>query len=311
MNKEIAIIMGYNAAGKSTLVEDFVARGYKRFNRDIAGGNLDQLASQVDVALSFGATNIVLDNTYPTVKSRASILKVGKDNKIPVKCIHLTTSFEDAQLNACLRMVRKTGKLLQPEDFKSVKDPNLFPPVALFNYRKEYQKPTTSEGFASIEEVQFVRKWDAKYKNKALILDYDGTLRLSTGEQKFPIELSDIKMLPGRTEKLKEYQNRGYILLGASNQSGIARGTPRAKVIACFEETNKRLGLNIEYQFCEHRIPPVSCYCRKPYPGMGALFIEKYSLNPSSCIMVGDMTSDETFAERCGFKYQHADNFFR
>ncbi len=312
MNKEIVIIMGYNAAGKSTLVEDFVKRGYKRFNRDTIGGNLDGLAAQVDEAVKKSPFCIVLDNTYPTVKSRASIIKVGKDNKVPVKCIHLTTSFEDAQLNACLRMIRKTGKLLQPEDFKLVKnDPNLFPPVALFNYRKEYQKPTLTEGFESIHEEKFVRSWSPEYKNKALILDYDGTLRLSTGEQKFPIELKDIQMLDGRVDVLKDYQKRGYVLVGASNQSGIARGVPEKKIIECFEETNRRLGLKIDYLYCSHRIPPVSCYCRKPHPGMGAWFIEKYKLNPAECIMIGDMTSDKTFAERCGFQYQDANEFFK
>jgi phosphoglycolate phosphatase-like HAD superfamily hydrolase len=43
---------------------------------------------------------------------------------------------------------------------------------------------------------------------------------------------------------------------------------------------------------------------------MSALFIEKYKLLPSECIMVGDMTTDETFAIRSGFKFVHADKFF-
>jgi len=307
---EIVIIMGYNAAGKSTLVESYVKKGYTRFNRDAAGGTMEGLHTAVDQYLQKANTQAVLDNTYPTVKSRASVIAIGKKYGVPVRCVHLTTSFEDAQLNACLRMVKKTGRLLQPDDFKSVKDPNLFPPVALFHYRKEFQEPTKAEGFSSIEKVPFVRVWGPEYKNKAVIVDYDGTLRLSTGKQKYPIELGDIQMLPGREKVLRNYKSEGYILLGASNQSGIARGTPHEKVVACFEETNRRLGMRIEYQFCPHRIPPVSCYCRKPHTGMSALFIEKHKLLPSECIMVGDMTSDKTFAERSGFKFIHADTFF-
>lgn len=311
MTNELVIIMGYNAAGKSTLVQDFVSKGYHRLCRDVEGGNLDGLAVKADSLLKKNTKSIVLDNTYPTIKSRESIIKVAKDNKVPIRCILLNTSFEDAQLNACLRMIRKTGKLLHPADFKATNDPNLFPPVALFAYRKEFEKPTLAEGFAIIIEQEFKRVWDKEYVNKALIVDYDGTLRLSTGAQKFPIELSDIQMLPGRTEKLKEYEKNGYILLGASNQSGVAKGVPQEKIVACFEETNRRLGVNIHYEFCPHRIPPVSCYCRKPHVGMGALFIEKYKLNPSECIMVGDMTTDQTFAERCGFQYVDANEFFK
>lgn len=311
MVKEIVIVMGYNAAGKSTYVEQFVLRNYHRLNRDIEGGTLDALAVKADHLIKGGVNTLVLDNTYPTVESRASIIKVAKDNNIPIRCLWLTTSFEDAQLNACLRMVKLTGKLLQPEDFKKINNPNLFPPVALFNYRKVFEKPTTKEGFSGVTTVEFVRTWGAEYKNKAIILDYDGTLRESTGEQKYPIELSDIQMLPNRAEKLKKLQKDGYRLLGASNQSGIAKGVPEAKIVACFEETNRRLGLNIEYLYCKHRIPPVSCYCRKPHTGMIAYFIEKYKLLPSECIMVGDMTTDETFATRSGLKFIHADTFFK
>jgi D-glycero-D-manno-heptose 1,7-bisphosphate phosphatase len=311
MNKVIVIVMGYNAAGKSTLVTEFTTLHYHRLNRDLEGGSLDDLAVKAAQLIKGGVTTLVLDNTYGTVKSRESIVKVAKDNNIPIRCIWLSTSMEDAQLNACLRMVRKTGKLLQPSDFKGNKDPNLFPPAALFHYRKEFQKPTTKEGFAAVEEVPFKRVWPKEYVNKALILDYDGTLRESVGEQKYPIELADIKMLPNRTGLLKEYQKKGYRLLGASNQSGVARGVPESKIVACFEETNKRLGVDIEYSYCPHRIPPVSCYCRKPHAGMGAFFIEKYKLNPADCIMVGDMTTDETFAGRCGFKYVDVNEFFK
>ncbi|MFX1286823.1 MAG: HAD hydrolase-like protein [Promethearchaeota archaeon] len=43
---------------------------------------------------------------------------------------------------------------------------------------------------------------------------------------------------------------------------------------------------------------------------MGVQFIEKYHLDPSQCIMVGDMKTDQTFAERCGFQFINAQQFF-
>ena len=303
--------MGYNAAGKSTLVKEYVSDGYFRINRDISKGSLMDQATLAERAIDNGSFKVVLDNTYPNIHSRKDIIGVAKSKKIPIRCVHLTTSLEDAQLNACLRMIRKTGKLLGTEDFKKNTDPNLFPPAAIYHYRKEFQAPSLKEGFSAIEEVPFKRVWGPEYIHKALILDYDGTLRLSTGKQKYPINLSDIKMIPNRKNKIIAYQNMGYYLVGASNQSGISKGNvTEAEVIACFEETNKQLGLNINYNFCPHKVPPITCYCRKPAPGMGALFIEKYKLNPPDCIMIGDMTSDKTFAERCGFQFQFADKFF-
>ena len=44
--------------------------------------------------------------------------------------------------------------------------------------------------------------------------------------------------------------------------------------------------------------------------GLGVHFIHKYKLDPSKCIMVGDMTSDRTFAKRLGFQFEWAKDFF-
>ena len=307
---EVVIIMGYNAAGKSTLVKEFVDKGYYRINRDETGGSIQGQAELARNALSAGNRLIVLDNTYPDRVSRAGIIEAAHNLSARIKCVWLKTSFEDAQLNACFRMIEKTGRLLQPEDFAKLKDPNLFPPVALFSYRKKFQKPTTAEGFDGVETRNFVRVYSSDYKNKALILDYDGTVRESVGDEKWPQKVDDVKILPNRSGTIGEYARRGYLLLGASNQAPIAKGLPIGKAIECFDRTNELLGYDIDYVFCPHKVPPVTCYCRKPHPGMGAWLICKYKLDPSKCIMVGDQTLDKTFAKRCGFKFEHADKFF-
>lgn len=308
---KIVIVMGYNAAGKSTLVEEYVKDGYIRVNRDEMGGSLDSQATHARMVLETGH-NVVLDNTYPTIESRKSIIETAKNCKSTIECVWLKTEFEDAQLNACLRMVQKYGRLISPEEFKvlSPKNPNCFPPAALFNYRKIFEAPSEAEGFDVVIEREFVRVWPKEHKNKAIILDYDGTLRISTGKQEWPEKPEDVSVLPGRKERLAECVKQGYILLGASNQSAIAKGLSSDDVLYCFKKTNDLLGQKIEIMFCPHKIPPVTCYCRKPYPGMGAYFIVKHKLNPSECIMVGDQTSDQTFASRCGFQYQSADKFF-
>lgn len=310
--KEIVIVMGYNAAGKSTLVEEFVGQGYYRLNRDLMGGTLDQQAQLAASAVQNGHPTIVLDNTYADKASRQSIIQVGKQLGVPVRCVWLATSFEDAQLNACMRMCQKAGRILMPDDFKGQfkNDPNMFPPVALFAYKKRFEKPTTAEGFSTVEKRDFVRKWPAPFKNKAILLDYDDTLRRSTGSKQWPEDPSEVEILPGRKEKLAEVRKQGYLLLGASNQSAIAKGLSTETAVACFERTNELVGQKIDYMFCPHRIPPVTCFCRKPHPGIGAWFIFKYQLNPAECIMVGDQTSDSTFAQRCGFQYQDAKEFF-
>lgn len=258
-----------------------------------------------------GCQDVVLDNTYADVESRAGIIKVCEKHGVDCECVWLDTSIEDAQVNACTRMIHTYGHVLSPDEIKKEKDPNAFPIAALYSYRKRFQKPTMAEGFISVDRVKFERQLRPKYTNKALFLDYDGTLRESTGPNPWPEHLDHVQILPNRVDKLSEYVAQGYHLLGVSNQSAIAKGTLGVNTAAdCFLRTNNLLGFAIDYMFCPHKVPPISCYCRKPGPALGVHFIEKYRLDPAQCIMVGDQKSDATFAKRCGFQYQDQAEFF-
>jgi HAD superfamily hydrolase (TIGR01662 family) len=255
----------------------------------------------------------VLDNTYATKESRRAVIEMGKAKGITVRAVVMSTGLEDCQYNVCSRMIRKHGKLPSADEMKKLNatDPGVVPAAVLYVYRKEYQPPTVDEGFASVETSKFVRVYDPTYTNKALILDYDGCLRETISGGKFPVDPADVRILPRRTEILREYEAKGYLLLGVSNQSGIAKGDlTEATARACFDRTNELLGVKIDYSYCPHRVPPITCYCRKPGPGLGVQFIEKYKLDPRQCIFVGDMGTDKTFAARCGFKFFDSGVFF-
>ena len=45
-------------------------------------------------------------------------------------------------------------------------------------------------------------------------------------------------------------------------------------------------------------------------PGFAVEFVERYRLDPARCIYVGDMKSDQRFAEGAGFTYFDAEDFF-
>ena len=181
----------------------------------------------------------------------------------------------------------------------------------LYAYRKKFQAPEESEGFAKINKIPFVRKFSSEFVNKALILDYDDTLRHSVGDYHWPEKIEDIVVLPRRKEALTEWKKKGYILLGASNQSAIAKGNfTIEEACSMFDHTNKLLGHAIDVLFDATKVPPLSSYSRKPCPGMGVHHIFKNKLDPKQCIMVGDATSDKTFASRCGFQYKASKEFF-
>lgn len=307
--QEVVLICGCPASGKSTVATAIKNSIY--LNRDSVGGKLSALLPKMEKALNLGHS-VVLDNTFPTIKDRKPFIDLCKENNVPIRCIHMTTSIEDAQINAINRMWDRYGQLfLGKDEFKNVKDPNIFPIVALFHYRKVHEKPTKAEGFTVVDEVEFVRN-PITSTNKALILDYDQTLRDSTGKQAYPCHPDEIVILPGRKEKLAAYKAAGYILLGISNQSGVHKGNlDYETAVACFDRTNELLEHEIDYVFCPHQSNPPTCYCRKPQSGNLIKLILKYDLNPALCLMVGDQTSDKTCATRMGIPFQHADEFFK
>lgn len=308
---EVMMIIGMGASGKSTYTEEYVAKGYHRINRDELGGKLDGLIAYLDKARSQGYDKVVMDNTYATIASRKAVIDWCRSNGYSPKCIWMDTSFEDCQLNATLRMIRRKGRLLMPEDFKSEKDPNLFPPVALFRYKKEFQKPTLTEGYDDVSVRKFQRVWGPEYSRSALIFDCDGVFRNTSGKEKYPCSPDEVVAIAGRGKIAKEKAKAYDYLLGISNQSGIAKKKlTDEQCRATFARTNELCGIDIDWLYCPHNIPPVTCYCRKPSCGLGALVIERYKLNPSKCVFVGDQTSDETFARRCGFQFAHESDYF-
>ena len=212
--KEMILICGIQGAGKSTIVKEYEDKGYKRLNRDSMGGSLEKLNAKLEAHINDGKYKFVMDNTYGNKENRGKVLSIGKKYGIPVKCIWLQTKIEDAQFNVSGRILKthffyRTASspvtdLLGPNGYKICND--IVPSIALYAYKKSFVAPTMDEGFSDIAEVKFVREVPTKgYTNKAILLDYDGTLRVTKSGNKYPVDPKDISILPNRKKILKKY----------------------------------------------------------------------------------------------------------
>jgi histidinol-phosphate phosphatase family protein len=304
---EVVVMMGVQGAGKSSEVDRYAARGYARLNRDLLGGDLDSLVPKLGELLSSGQRRVVLDNTYATRVSRYPVIRLAHAHGVPVRCRFLATPVDEAYVNVVLRILERYGRLLGPEDLKELAkaDPNLPPPQAMARWAASFEPPHEDEGFSVVEEIPFVRRVDPTFTGKGLFLDVDGTLRKTKSGELFPRGPDDVEIL-------ELWVNHGYTLFFVSNQSGVASGKLTSEAAdAAFTRTIELLGLPVaEVMYCPHPAFPVSCFCRKPLPGLGVSLIQRHQLAREHLIMVGDMDSDQDFARALGAKYITAEEFF-
>ncbi len=310
---EVVMIMGLPGAGKSEAARTFVANGYSRLNRDDAGGSLRGLLRGFEELRQSGVSRIVLDNTYVSRKSRAAVIQAATRAGLPVRCVWLQTSVEDAQVNVSGRMLSAYGKLLSPEEMRLAvrTDVSAFGPAVQFRYERSLEPPDPAEGFAAIDAVPFERRRDPSARNRALILWCDGVLARSRSGQSAPSSPDDVEVVAGRGEVLSRYAAEGWPLLGLAWRPEIAEEKLSTDAVdAGFARMISALGVPLDVKYCPHGGGPPVCWCRKPLPGLGVVFVRQYQLDPAQCIYVGQGHQDAAFARRLGFQYREADAFF-
>lgn len=310
---EVVLVMGLPGAGKSTYAETLIAQGYHRINRDSSGGILKDLLPPLDAALAAGVTRIVLDNTYVSRRSRAEVIRAAARRGFRVRCVWLSTGVEDAQVNAAWRIVSRYGTLPGDADLERLRkrDVAAFLPTVQFRYQRELEPPDAAEGFSKVEIVPFVRRLDPSFANRALIVWCDGVIWQSRSGHRSPASADDVEVPADRAAVLRRFRDEGWRLLGLSWQPGIADGTQsRETTEAILGRLNERLGLAIEVEICPHAAGPPRCWCRKPLPGLGVVFVQRHRLDPAQCIYVGAGAQDAAFARRLGFDYRDAAQFF-
>jgi aryl-alcohol dehydrogenase-like predicted oxidoreductase len=294
LHGEVVLIMGLPGAGKSTAARAFVDDGYARLNRDETGGSLRDLLPDLQRLVDEGHTRIVLDNTYMSRASRARVVHAAARLGLPVRCVWLETSIEDAQVNASSRIIANHGRLLGPEEMKRAvkKDISAFGPTVQFRHQRELEPPDVAEGFSRIDIMPFERKRDPAMINKALIVWCDDAL-------------------VDRGAVLRRFRDDGWLLLGLAWRPQIADATmTAAEVETDFARLQEQLGVSIDVLYCPHAAGPPTCWCRKPLPGLGVVFIQRHRLDPARCIYVGSGPQDPVFARRLGFQYRDAGDFF-
>jgi D-glycero-D-manno-heptose 1,7-bisphosphate phosphatase len=131
---------------------------------------------------------------------------------------------------------------------------------------------------------------------RAIFMDRDGTICEEVG---YVNHVSRSRLLPGSLEAIRLANAAGYLVVVATNQSGVARGLfDEALVVAvhrALADTVAAGGGRLDaLYFCPHHPregqPPyrAECDCRKPRPGMLERAAREHDIDLTSSWMIGD-----------------------
>jgi len=282
---DVVVVMGMPGAGKTTIALDLERQGYDRLNRDALGGSLADLVPRLASALSSGERRVVLDNTYPTRKSRNEVIECAWQHDVPVRCIWLTTEIGDAQVNAIHRMIDAHGSLPSPEEIRArgKRDPRYLGPDAQFRYERTVEPPVEDEGFVSVERRVFLRLPESGM-NRALVFDFD--------------ELTQIASDPGNRDALARRIDEGWLLFAHAWRPGASPSDVEAEL----GRARESFALDVALAHCVHPAGPPVCWCRKPIPGRLIEFARRCNVSVARSNVVGGSAADRTMAERLGMQ---------
>jgi D-glycero-D-manno-heptose 1,7-bisphosphate phosphatase len=145
---------------------------------------------------------------------------------------------------------------------------------------------------------------------KALFLDRDGVINLDNSYVCTP---EDFCFMDGIIETLMYFQDKGYLLIIITNQSGIGRGYYTEARFHTLTEWMLRqfaeAGVHITKVYFspyhpEHGLGKYKrdSFCRKPNPGMIVVAQKEFGIDLGKSLLVGDRESDIEAGINAGVK---------
>jgi D-glycero-D-manno-heptose 1,7-bisphosphate phosphatase len=131
-------------------------------------------------------------------------------------------------------------------------------------------------------------------KQRAIFLDRDGVLNaaiVKNGKPYPPQTIDELIIPPDVPVALSLLRESGFLLIGATNQPDVARGTTQKTLV---EMMNSQLMAKLpldEIRVCFHDDSD-GCACRKPLPGMLMAAAEEHQIDLKASFMIGDRWKD-------------------
>jgi len=131
---------------------------------------------------------------------------------------------------------------------------------------------------------------------RAVFLDRDGVINRAIqrdGKPYPPTSLDTFEILPGVPEACARLKEAGFLLVVATNQPDVGRGTLTRETVEAMHTHMRRVLPLDRVEVCYHAgrsEPP--CDCRKPRPGMLLKAARDLDIALDQSVMVGDRWRD-------------------
>jgi len=130
----------------------------------------------------------------------------------------------------------------------------------------------------------------------AVFLDRDGVINRALtrdGKPYPPMSLAEFELLPGVAEACAKLKQAGFLLVVATNQPDVGRGTLKQEIVETIHEHMRRTLPIDRVEVCYHPGHGASeCDCRKPKPGMLLRAARELNIDLTRSFMVGDRWRD-------------------
>lgn len=159
---------------------------------------------------------------------------------------------------------------------------------------------------------------------KALILDFDGTIRRSKSGATFIKDETDIELMPNIEKIIWRYRDMGWLIFGISNQAGVAHGFKTwidvgNEMDATFALFKREKPFHV-VKWCYHdgkgKVEPYNHRSLGRKPDIGMLYemeVDSYKagyiVDWDNSLFVGDRSEDEQCAKNAGIPFKHIDRF--
>jgi D-glycero-D-manno-heptose 1,7-bisphosphate phosphatase len=135
-----------------------------------------------------------------------------------------------------------------------------------------------------------------------VFLDRDGTINRDASD--YIKNRSEFVFLPRSRDAIKELTANGLTCIVITNQSAVSRKLISKNELVLVHQMMRRQiessgGRIKDVFFCPHR-PEDNCTCRKPRPGLIHQAQQKYGIDLTTAVMVGDSAKDIECARNAG-----------